>query len=316
LFDLPLSLTDCVQFLVFCLLNNIWSYEVQAIGWATGTYWYFEIALVVRRIIALALLWALFSTGELSLFLVFSNLVWLVCFAYIIIVYRRRIGLFHDRNTLRARSWRSDNFNRLKSAWGEASLASTNEVVVLHLAYFLLPWVDSDTRALITYDFGRKLITAAIGIYRIFTEGLLPSQIAAAAAGDRSRVLAVVGGMLAMSTGCAAAMAAALFVFSAEIIKLMLGSAGIVPPFAVPIISLLVVLAAPYTVLISVLTYAGHFRRVFGIGVKIGAVLGAGALVCISFDLGFTGFYAAYVIAFGLALGSAFHETVRYLRLL
>lgn len=284
-----------VGFLLFWLLTNVWAYQFQSASWAAGCHWTFEAIELSRRTLLFGLLLGLYWNGNFSLFITLANLVWLPCLALLAIALRRTGTIFANPALLRPARWATVDLRQLRASWSTASLASLGDVLLLNMPYLLIPFVQPGNYALIAYDLGRKIATASSSVMRIFTEGLLPSQAAAAARGDMPALRRIVATMFGLGLATVGSAAIVLHLGGPRLLALALGPQVIVPERQIVLFCGLMIAMCPYVLGSSVLLYSGQFRPMARISLAAAGAVVAVALLSHAFSASFEQFYLAYL---------------------
>ncbi|WP_439817423.1 hypothetical protein [Zavarzinia sp. CC-PAN008] len=288
-----------ILFLLFALLNNLWSYQLQSVGWALDRALAFEKGQVLRNIAQLALLGHLLWSGDFLLYLVLANLVWLLAVGQLVWSLRRDTGLFRRVQ----RPARATSLTAFLRMIGVAVLASLAELALLAGPYLVVVAGFGTGPALVAFDTAQKLVRAVLSVAKMASESLLPQQSRAFFSGDRAALRRITLLIAGCSLVPAAGLSAVLLVSGTWIFDVLLGGHDLVPVAALAPIALLGWLAAAYHIGNSLLSYTGRFAPVAAAGVVTALGLAATLAAVRWAGLDVPGFFWAYAATFAATAG-------------
>jgi len=290
---------DLVLFLLFCLVANFWHFEVQTLGWAIDQGMAFEKAELFRRTCNIALLVALYVTGQFAAYAAIMLALSLGCMVW----YGRVLGRA-GASVAALRGWRWQDLRAAlrdsRRNLGGAAAGSGADFMLMNAPYAIVTACYGAGAPLIVLDTCQKLLRAIVMALRICSEALLPKQSAALHAGDYRRLVRVLGAIAGMSSLPALVVCGALAVTSDRLFATLLGPlAPLMPPGSGGILIALIAAGLAQNLASSFLSYSGFFGDVFKTA-KIAAVLMLGlAAVTALGGIEFPIFLRLYAAVFG-----------------
>lgn len=247
-------------YLFGCLFTAYWSFDLQSTVWSADLGRQFAFISIIRRLLFIGALGLFLATGDFLLFGMATTII-VVVFMGI---------LFHmlNRSAIRplgtAPPSRGSVLAHARRFWSSLVFA-VSELLVLNSPYAVVSALLGVGPALVMFDSVMKVCRLAMAGTRTLAEIFLPRISRALLGGEMPKARR---GLFLVTTLCVAASAvpaAAVLFFGDAIFDLLLGQNNVVPPSAIPVAALIVLISGfyqPATLFLSYLNAARLIRRV------------------------------------------------------
>ncbi len=286
-------------FFVYAALNLAW-FALRNVSTAVDRFLYFETLEALRRVLHLALLFALLFGLPFMEFLLASNAVWIVLFA--VAIRRLRGENAFDATGPHAAlcHFARTNRRRLMESGGYAA----GEIFVYNYPSLLVPAVMGLGAPTIIFDTAFKIFRGANVLFSAACDLMVPGQTRAFQAGDKRGLWRATSIAAALGAVPALGLCGLLAIWGDALYALLLGNAAQMPSAATPILIWLIACNWIQTVANFLLVHTGHFPaivRAAGIMTAIMAVVAVAAALAGIDVVRFLEFYAG-AYACGAAL--------------
>lgn len=247
-------------YLFGCLFTAYWSFDLQSTVWSADLGRQFAFISIIRRLLFIGALGLFLVTGDFLLFGIATTII-VVVFMGI---------LFHmlNRSAIRplgaAPPSRGNVLAHARRFWSSLVFA-VSELLVLNSPYAVVSALLGVGPALVMFDSVMKVCRLAMAGTRTLAEIFLPRISRALLGGEMPKARR---GLFLVTTLCVAASAVpavAVLFFGDAIFDLLLGQNNVVPPAAIPVAALIVLISGfyqPATLFLSYLNAARLIRRV------------------------------------------------------
>jgi len=292
-----LEAAEYALFFMFAALNFSWL-ALRHISIAVDQFIFFEALEAVRRIGNTVIILAMLIGLPFSVFLILSNLLWLVLLVLSVGRLRKKGVLTGQiRGTLQ-QLWTFLSKERWQFA--STSTYAMTDLFVYCLPYLVVPVVFGLSGPTIIVDTVLKIYRGVSMAYLAACDLLIPRQTEAFAKRD-ARTLVRATMLAAGLCAIPALGVCGLLIFAGkQMFALLLGPAATMPPAAVPVIIGLLLASMMQLVTHSVLVHSGFFKEVARIGILmvIAQVAIIGVVVLARLDIiSFLGLYTAIYAA-------------------
>jgi O-antigen/teichoic acid export membrane protein len=262
-------------FFVYAALNLAW-FALRNVSTAVDRFLYFESLEALRRILHLALLFALLFGLPFMEFLLASNAVWIVLFAAAIRRLRAENAFDATGPSAALRHFARANRRRLMESGGYAA----GEIFVYNYPSLLVPAVMGLGAPTIIFDTAFKIFRGANVLFSAACDLMVPGQTRAFQAGDKRGLWRATAIAAALGAAPALGLCGLLAIWGDALYALLLGNAAQMPSSVTPILIWLIACNWIQTVSNFLLVHTGHFAaivRAAGIMTAIMAVVAVAA---------------------------------------
>ena len=306
------SSAEFALFFLFAALNLPW-FVLRNVSVAVDEYIYFETLDALRRVVFIALLFALLIGLPFAAFVLLINVGWAVLFtlaAKRLIARHALVPQF--KGTLpRLRAFFRDN---RASAW-RTGVHAASEVYVHNVLYLVVPFAFGLGAPVIIIDTALKIFSGTVNLCSAACDLLVPRQTAAYAERDARMLMRTTLTAVALCVLPAAAVGAILLIDADVVFRLLLGNSAVMPWQMTPLLLVLLGVAVAKSAPNFLLQHTGYFPAIARLAAMNAVVMTGAIAIALAFDLGLVWLFALYAAAFvtaaALYLGAAFRGPIQ-----
>ena len=296
--DDPIHYVGNALYLFGCLFTAYWSFDLQSTVWSADLGRQFAFISIIRRLLFIAALGLFWTTGS---FLAFG-----VATTVVVIVFMAVLARLLTQSPIwaigTAPAARGGMMAHWKRFWSSLVFA-LSELLVLNSPYAVVTALLGVGPALVMFDSIMKVCRLAMAGTRTLAEIFLPRISRQLLAGEMPKARRGLALVTALCVAASAIPALAVLLFGQLIFDLLLGPNNVVPPQAIPVAALIVLISGfyqPATLFLSYLNAARLIRRVAQLAF-IGAAVFALLVVLSGADpVALLWIYAAFFAAISL----------------
>jgi O-antigen/teichoic acid export membrane protein len=258
--DDPVRYLGNALYLLGCLFTAYWSFDLQSTVWSADLGRQFALISIIRRLLFIAALGLFWMTGS---FLAFGVATTVIVIAFMAVLTRllRQSPIWALRAAPVTRGGVVAHWKRF---WSSLVFA-LSELLVLNSPYAVVTALLGVGPALVMFDSVMKVCRLAMAGTRTLAEIFLPRISRQLLAGEMPKARRGLSLVTALCMAASAVPAVAVLFFGQLIFDLLLGPNNVVPPQAIPVAALIVLISGfyqPATLFLSYLNAARLIRRV------------------------------------------------------
>jgi O-antigen/teichoic acid export membrane protein len=258
--DDPVRYLGNALYLFGCLFTAYWSFDLQSTVWSADLGRQFAFISIIRRLLFIAALGLFWTTGSFLLFGVATTVI-VVVFMAVLVRLLKQSPIWSLRS---ANVTRGGIVAHWKRFWSSLVFA-LSELFVLNSPYAVVTALLGVGPALVMFDSVMKVCRLAMAATRTLAEIFLPRISRQLLAGEMPKARRGLSLVTGLCVAASAVPALAVLFFGQQIFDILLGPNNVVPPQAIPVAALIVLISGfyqPATLFLSYLNAARLIRRV------------------------------------------------------
>jgi hypothetical protein len=256
----PVRYLGNALYLFGCLFTAYWSFDLQSTAWSADLGRQFAFISIIRRLLFIAALGLFWTTGSFLLFGVATTVI-VVVFMAVLVRLLKQSPIWSLRS---ANVTRGGIVAHWKRFWSSLVFA-LSELFVLNSPYAVVTALLGVGPALVMFDSVMKVCRLAMAATRTLAEIFLPRISRQLLAGEMPKARRGLSLVTGLCVAASAVPALAVLFFGQQIFDILLGPNNVVPPQAIPVAALIVLISGfyqPATLFLSYLNAARLIRRV------------------------------------------------------
>jgi hypothetical protein len=256
----PVRYLGNALYLFGCLFTAYWSFDLQSTAWSADLGRQFAFISIIRRLRFIAALGLFWTTGSFLLFGVATTVI-VVVFMAVLVRLLKQSPIWSLRS---ANVTRGGIVAHWKRFWSSLVFA-LSELFVLNSPYAVVTALLGVGPALVMFDSVMKVCRLAMAATRTLAEIFLPRISRQLLAGEMPKARRGLSLVMGLCVAASAVPALAVLFFGQQIFDILLGPNNVVPPQAIPVAALIVLISGfyqPATLFLSYLNAARLIRRV------------------------------------------------------
>jgi O-antigen/teichoic acid export membrane protein len=258
--DDPVRYLGNALYLFCCLFTAYWSFDLQSTVWSADLGRQFAFISIIRRLLFIAALGLFWMTGSFLLFGVATTVI-VVVFMAVLVRLLKQSPIWSLRS---ANVTRGGIVAHWKRFWSSLVFA-LSELFVLNSPYAVVTAFLGVGPALVMFDSVMKVCRLAMAGTRTLAEIFLPRISRQLLAGEMPRARRGLSLVTGLCVAASAVPALSVLFFGQQIFDMLLGPNNVVPPQAIPVAALIVLISGfyqPATLFLSYLNAARLISRV------------------------------------------------------